>query len=166
MKGIKKYTASFLLLFFLTAMSVHKFYVSTYQVNYVSQKKMVQITSRIFIDDLNEALEKKYKKRAYVGTNRQTEADIDLMKKYIAEKCIIKINGEQKSFTYLSNELEANVLVCYFSIKNISKLNTLSIENSALMELNGDQQNVIQANIDGDKKSLLLTVDNFKGTLK
>lgn len=166
MKGIKKYTVSFLLLFFLTAMSVHKFYVSTYQVNYVSQKKMMQITSRIFIDDLNEALEKKYKKRAYVGTNRQTEADIDLMKKYIAEKCIIKINGEQKSFTYLSNELEANVLVCYFSIKNISKLNTLSIENSALMELNGDQQNVIQANIDGDKKSLLLTVDNFKGTLK
>lgn len=166
MKGIKKYTVSFLLLFFLTAMSVHKFYVSTYQVNYVSQKKMMQITSRIFIDDLIEALEKKYKKRAYVGTNRQTEADIDLMKKYIAEKCIIKINGEQKSFTYLSNELEANVLVCYFSIKNISKLNTLSIENSALMELNGDQQNVIQANIDGDKKSLLLTVDNFKGTLK
>lgn len=166
MKGIKKYTVSFLLLFFLTAMSVHKFYVSTYQVNYVSQKKMMQITSRIFIDDLIEALEKKYKKRAYVGTNRQTEADIDLMKKYIAEKCIIKINGEQKSFTYLSNELEANVLVCYFSIKNISKLNTLSIENSALMELNGYQQNVIQANIDGDKKSLLLTVDNFKGTLK
>ncbi len=166
MKGIKKYTVSFLLLFFLTAFTVHKFYVSTYQVNYVSQKKMVQITSRIFIDDLNEALEKKYKKRAYVGTNRQTEADIDLMKKYIAEKCIIKINGEQKSFNYLSNELEANVLVCYFSIKNISKLNNLSIENNALMELNGDQQNVIQANIDGDKKSLLLTVDNFKGTLK
>jgi SpoU rRNA methylase family enzyme len=166
MKGIQKYTVSFLLLFFLTAMTVHKFYVSTYQVNYVSQKKMLQITSRIFIDDLNEALEKKYKKKAFVGTNRQTEADIDLMKKYIAEKCLIKVNGEQKSFTYLSNEIEANVLVCYFSIKDISKLNTLSIENSALMELYGDQQNVIQANIDGDKKSLLLTVDNFKGILK
>jgi len=166
MKGIQKYTVSFLLLFFLTAMTVHKFYVSTYQVNYVSQKKMLQITSRIFIDDLNEALEKKYKKKAFVGTNRQTEADIDLMKKYIAEKCLIKVNGEQKSFIYLSNEIEANVLVCYFSIKDISKLNTLSIENSALMELYGDQQNVIQANIDGDKKSLLLTVDNFKGILK
>jgi hypothetical protein len=34
------------------------------------------------------------------------------------------------------------------------------------MEINGDQQNVIQANIDGEKTSLLLTVDNYKGTLK
>jgi hypothetical protein len=29
-----------------------------YQVNYAPDKKMLQITSRIFIDDLNKALEK------------------------------------------------------------------------------------------------------------
>ena len=166
MKNSIRYTIGFLLFVVLTSMTSHKFYVSMYQVNYVSQKKMVQITSRIFIDDLNEALEKKYKKKAYVGTDRQTDSDIELMKKYISEKCIIKINGQQKSFNYLSNELEANVIVCYYSIKEIAKINSLSIENTALMEINGDQQNVIQANIDGDKKSLLLTADNFKGILK
>ena len=166
MKNSIRYTIGFLLFVVLTSMTSHKFYVSMYQVNYVSQKKMVQITSRIFIDDLNEALEKKYKKKAYVGTDRQTDSDIELMKKYISEKCISKINGQQKSFNYLSNELEANVIVCYYSIKEIAKINSLSIENTALMEINGDQQNVIQANIDGDKKSLLLTADNFKGILK
>jgi uncharacterized protein YabE (DUF348 family) len=62
--------------------------------------------------------------------------------------------------------LEANVIVCYFSIKDVPKLNSFSVENSALMEINGEQQNVIQANIDGDKKSVLLTADNFKGILK
>jgi hypothetical protein len=132
----------------------------------VPQKKMVQITSRIFIDDLNDALEKKYNKRAFVGTDRQSDSDIELMKKYIAEKFIIKINGKQIVPNYLSNELEANVIVCYFSIKDVPKLNSFSVENSALMEINGEQQNVIQANIDGDKKSVLLTADNFKGILK
>jgi hypothetical protein len=166
MKGTARFIIGFLLLFFLTGMMAHKFYVSTYQVNYVPQKKMLQITSRIFLDDLNEALEKKYKKRAFVGTDRQTDADINLMKNYLSEKFIIKINGQPKAFQYLSSELEANVIVGYFSIKEVSKLNTLSIENSALMEINGDQQNVIQANIDGEKTSLLLTVDNYKGTLK
>lgn len=78
------------------------------------------------------------------------------MKKYLSEKFIIKINGQQKAFNYLSNELEANVIVCYFSIKDIAKLNSLSFENSALMELNGDQQNVIQANLDGEKKKLVI----------
>jgi hypothetical protein len=132
----------------------------------VPQKKMVQITSRIFIDDLNDALEKKYNKRAFVGTDRQSDSDIELMKKYIAEKFIIKINGKQIVPNYLSNELEANVIVCYFSIKDVPKLNSFSVENSALMEINGEQQNVIQVNIDGDKKSVLLTADNFKGILK
>ncbi len=153
-------------LFLLGSFVAHKFYVSIYQINYVPQKKMVQITSRIFIDDLNDALEKKYNKRAFVGTDRQSDSDIELMKKYIAEKFIIKINGKQIVPNYLSNELEANVIVCYFSIKDVPKLNSFSVENSALMEINGEQQNVIQANIDGDKKSVLLTADNFKGILK
>ncbi len=153
-------------LFLLSSFAAHKFYVSIYQINYVPQKKMVQITSRIFIDDLNDAIEKKYNKRAFVGTDRQSDSDIELMKKYIAEKFIVKINGKQIVPNYLSNELEANVIVCYFSIKDIAKLNSFSVENSALMEINGEQQNVIQATIDGDKKSLLLTVDNFKGILK
>lgn len=153
-------------LFLLGSFVAHKFYVSIYQINYVPQKKMVQITSRIFIDDLNDALEKKYNKRAFVGTDRQSDSDIELMKKYIAEKFIIKINGKQIVPNYLSNELEANVIVCYFSIKDVPKLNSFSVENSALMEINGEQQNVIQVNIDGDKKSVLLTADNFKGILK
>ena len=153
-------------LFLLGSFVAHKFYVSIYQINYVPQKKMVQITSRIFIDDLNDALEKKYNKRAFVGTDRQSDSDIELMKKYIAEKFIIKINGKQIPPNYLSNELEANVIVCYFSIKDVPKLNSFSVENSALMEINGEQQNVIQVNIDGDKKSVLLTADNFKGILK
>lgn len=62
MKSTARFAIGFLLLFVFTSMIAHKFYVSTYQVNYVSQKKMVQITSRIFIDDLNEALEKNTKK--------------------------------------------------------------------------------------------------------
>jgi hypothetical protein len=34
------------------------------------------------------------------------------------------------------------------------------------MELNEEQQNIIQANINGEKQSLLLTSENFKGMLK
>lgn len=147
-------------------MMVHKFYVSIYQINYVPQKKMLQITSRLFIDDLNAALEKKFHKKTFVGTEKETEEAIILMKKYLSEKLIIKVNGVQKPINYLSNEVETNVLVCYFNCKEISKITSLSIEISALLEVNDAQQNIIQANISGDKQSLLLTSDNFKGVLK
>jgi hypothetical protein len=67
---------------------------------------------------------------------------------------------------FRSKEVETNVLICYFRITEISKITKLEIVNSALTELNSDQQNIIQANISGEKQSLLLTSENFKGMLK
>ena len=127
---------------------------------------MLQITARIFIDDLNDGLEKKFHKKTFVGTDRETEDDISLTKKYLAEKFTIKVNGIQKPMNFLSKEVEDNVIICYFNIKEISKIITLSVENSALLEVNEAQQNIIQANISGEKESLLFTSDNFKGVLK
>lgn len=127
---------------------------------------MLQITSRIFIDDLNDAMEKKFHKKTFAGTDRQTEEDVNLVKKYLAEKISLKVNGTLRPMNYLSSEIEANVFICYFNIKDIAKISTLSIENSALLEVNEGQQNIIQANITGEKESLLLTSDNFKGVLK
>jgi len=161
-----KYSLLFLAFFTLTSLSVHKFYTSIYQINYVPQKKMIQITSRIFIDDLNNAIEKRFHTKSYIGTDKETPQDEVAMQKYLAEKFSIKVNGITKPMSFRSKEIEANVLVCYFRITDISKITKLEIENSALTELNADQQNIIQANISGEKQSLLLTADNFKGMLK
>ena len=150
----------------LTSSSFHKFYVSIYQINYVPKKKMLEITSRLFIDDLNEALEKKYNKKTFIGTNNEKPEDLVLMKKYMLEKFSIKINGNSKPINYVNKEVEANVLVCYFNSKEIPKIDNLYIENSALLEINDEQQNIIQANIKGEKQSLLFTLENYKGMLK
>lgn len=154
------------LVFSLSSWTVHKFYTSIYQINYVPQKKMIQITSRIFIDDLNDAIEKRYHSKSYIGTDKETPKDVEAMQKYLAEKFSLKVNGTLKPMDFRSKEIEANVLICYFRITEISKITKLEIVNSALTELNSDQQNIIQANISGEKQSLLLTSENFKGMLK
>ncbi len=157
----------FLALFFvLSSLAIHKFYVSIYQVNYAPKKKMIQITSRLFIDDINDALEKKFKKRTHLGLENETPEDEVFFKKYFAEKFIIKVNGVSKSINFVSKDIETNVIICYFNIKEISKISSMQLENTALMELNEEQQNIIQANINGEKQSLLLTSENFKGMLK
>lgn len=157
----------FLLIFVsLSSMAVHKFYTSIYKINYAPQKKMIQITSRIFIDDLNEAISKRYKTTCNIGTEKETLQDEVAMQKYLAEKFILKVNGVSKPMSFRSKEIEANVLICYFRITDISKISKLEIENSALTELFPEQQNIIQATISGEKQSLLLTAENFKGMLK
>ncbi|WP_298392777.1 DUF6702 family protein [Flavobacterium sp.] len=160
-------TTLFLVMFIgLSSMAVHKFYVSIYQVNYAPKKKMIQITSRLFIDDLNDALERKFKKRTFIASKDETVEDENLLKKYFAEKFIVKVNGVSKPINLVSKEVDANVVICYFSIKDVAKISSIAIENNALMELNDEQQNIIQANFNGQKQSLLLTSENFKGMLK
>ena len=166
MKKSILYTLLFLTIMCLSSFGVHKFYVSIYQVNFNQKKQMLEITSRIFMDDLNDILKSKYNQKTHIGETNETPDDIVLMKKYILGNFFVKINGQQKSINYLSKELEGNVVVCYYNVKEISKIKTFEIQNTALFDLNSDQQNIIQTTLYGKKQSLLLTPDNVKGLLK
>ena len=140
--------------------------MAVYQVNYAPEKKMLQITSRIFIDDLNKALEKKYSKKLYLGSEKETPEGIVLLKKYFSENFFIKVNGQSKTINLLSKELEGDVLVCYSSIKEISKINTIEITNTMLVDWNSEQQNITHVTVLGEKNSILFTDSNKSGMLK
>jgi hypothetical protein len=150
----------------LTAFSYHRFYTAIFQINFVPQKKMIQITTRIFMDDFNDALKNQYHKTTFLGTDKETEADVDLMKKYLAEKFRLTINGKFQPMNYLSKEIEDNVLVCYFKMNEVTKINSLTVENSILIEVHPEQQNIIQFNNNGTKSSLLFSGETAKGILK
>lgn len=166
MKKIIQYTVTGLFFLILTSFSVHKFYVSIYQINHVPEKKMLQITSRIFMDDMNDVLFLNYKQKTHIGEKNESSEDVLLMKKYILDHFSIKVNGQQKTINYLSKEMEGNVIICYYNIKEVSKIKTLEIQNTVLLDLTSDQQNIIQTKINEKKQSLLLTNDNVKGVLK
>lgn len=164
----KAFSIGLVLALFITLASfaAHKFYVSIYQIDYAPGKKMLQITSRIFIDDMNEALLAKYKRRTFLGEKNESAEDVALMHEYLSKNFSIKINGKPKTLHYVSREIENNVIICYFTVKDATKIKTMEIRNTALLELFPDQQNIINANVLGIKKSLLLKADNPDGLLK
>jgi hypothetical protein len=59
----------------------HKFYVAVYQINFAPEKEMLQITSRVFADDLNKALENTI--RSIIGTAKESPEDLVLLKKIL-----------------------------------------------------------------------------------
>lgn len=141
----------------LSAMSLHKFYVSIFQMNYVPEKKTMQIMARIFTDDLEKALEKKSKKKIYLATPKEAPETEELLKKYLAEKVRIKINNTEKTIRFLGRETEDDVVICYLTVPVSEKINTLEVYNTVLTEIFPDQQNIIHTSVNSNKKSLLLT---------
>ena len=150
----------------VSSFSIHKFYVSLYQVDFAPEKKMLQITSRIFIDDLNNAIEKKYSKKIHLGSENETNTDLLLFKKYFNEKFTIKVNGQVKDVQFLSKEMEGDVLICYFRITEIRKIESLEIFNAVITDGNSEQQNIMHFSILGVKNTLLFTESSPKGVIK
>lgn len=157
---------SLLFILFISTSSfvVHKFYVAIFQIEENAQKNRLEITSRIFIDDLNFVLEKKFNKK--FDLEKVDTKNNEFVSKYITSNFTVSVNGEQKNMLFKSSEIENNVLICYFNINAIPKIKSLAIENSILTETFNEQQNIIQAHFNNNRQSLLLTAEKTKGMLK
>lgn len=164
---MKKIASATVLLFLCVALSgwSHKFYVGIFQLNYTPEKKMLQVTSRIFADDLNLALEKKHKRKFHFGDANVPPDEIPVMAMYISDHFTVSVNGKPKTLEFRSHEIENNVLVAYSRITNVASVKTLEVSNKILFDLVTEQQNIIQTNVNGTKANLLLTVDNPSGKL-
>ena len=159
---MKKNVLLILAVLFLSSFAVHKFYVSVTQVDYVPSKKRIEITSRIFIDDFEKALNKKYNKRINLTSTKELPEAEELIKAYLKEKIKISINKKPQEIEFLARELEGDVLILYTKIAISKKINTFEIYNSLLTEIYSDQQNIVHTNINGNKKSLLMTNTSSK----
>ncbi|MHA3788210.1 DUF6702 family protein [Flavobacterium hauense] len=166
MRKIATYCCLLMFVLTLTSAALHKYYVSVFQLNYMPAKKEIQMTSRIFIDDLEAALKKKYKKNLYIGTSTEAADADEYVKKYITDKLHIKINGKEKAIKFLAKETEEDILICYFTLPAESAVKSVTVSNTVLLEMYEDQQNIIHGNVKGNKKSLLLTNDTSEGLLE
>ena len=147
----------------VTASTAHKFYVSTTKIEYVEQQQSVQIISKIFIDDLEEVLRKRYDESIVLDSKDESEQDF--VKRYLLQKLQITINGIPATLEYIGKEYEIDVIKVYFEINDIIELNTIEIENIVLLDLFGEQQNIIHLKTGESRRSLVLNKENPKGML-
>lgn len=150
---------------FLSSFAVHKFYVSVTQIDYVPSKKRIELTSRIFIDDLEKGLNKRFNKKVNLSSTKELPEAEELIKSYLKEKIKISINKKPQNIEFLAREVEGDVLILYTKIAISKKINTFEIYNSLLTEVYADQQNIVHTNINSNKKSILLTNTELKGKI-
>jgi hypothetical protein len=156
-----------MLLFALfSAFTFHKFYVGVFQIDYFKEKKAVQITARLFIDDLEKALYKKHNKHFYLTTKDEISDANTYIDGYLSEKLKIKINNKVQTLQFLSKEQENNIVICYLKINFKDNIKELEISNTILSDIFKEQQNLVHLNINGNKKTILFTNTETNQKLK
>ena len=158
----------FLIVLPLLAFTVaHKFYVSVTNINYSEKDKAFQITSRIFIDDLEAVLKERYDIEARLATEEEAPIADEYIEKYFKAKFLIRLNGSVAPYDFLGKKYDADVIICYLEIPEIQPevLRSMEIQNEILTDMFEEQKNLVHVKWDGKKKSFILIKENNKGML-
>lgn len=149
------------------AFTSHKFYVSVTHVNYVEEQDAFQMTTRIFIDDLEALLLERYDIKASLATPEELSLADDYIERYLKTKLLIRLDGEIREYNFLGKRYDNDVVICYLEIPQVNQpdLQTLEVQNEVLTEMFEDQQNLVHLNIRGKKKSFVLYKESNKGML-
>ncbi|MBJ2172637.1 peptidase E [Aureibaculum sp. A20] len=149
----------------LLAFSVHKYYISLIKVDFKPQNESVQITMRIFIDDLQEVLNKTNNISIELGVKDESKEYNSLISKYIKDNFKIKIDSKLYPFQYLGKEYENDIVYIYLELSSIKSIHSIEISDTMLMKYFPSQKNIIKLNINDVKKTFFLTEEAPKDIL-
>ena len=131
----------------------HPFYVSVTTVDQSRDKSSLEISSRIFYDDLEAALKEESGKNVDLRNPDQVDINSELIKKYFGRHFQIKINNMPVQINYLGFSIEGEAAWCFLELKNTGDISKIEITNSLLYKSFKEQINIFHLNINGSKKS-------------
>ncbi|PQJ16817.1 hypothetical protein BST99_07685 [Aureicoccus marinus] len=145
----------------------HKFYVSVTRMEHKASTDELQITTRIFIDDLEKLLEERYGIDAGLDTSQENPLAKEYLIKYLKAKMVIRINGELVSYDYLGKRFEYDQVVLYMEVpkSGLKTAKSIAVECDLLNDLFEEQKNIVHVVMRGKKKSYVLIRGNNKGML-
>ena len=135
----------------------HPFHVSVMDAEYNNERQTLQVSHRLFLDDLKVGL-KDFHGLDYIDTTEPEDPKrLDsLIASYLKAKVFFVVDENERSFQYIGSELEGDARWCYYEVLGLENLNAIEITNVALMDVFEDQQNIVHVKANGKMQSYKL----------
>lgn len=145
---------------FLTAAAfspAHKFYLGLTEIRVDSKKQTMDISCKLFTDDLEDVLFKKYGKKINISTSSKNKEVEALLFKYLSENLKITVGGKTQTMTFVGFETETDATWCYLETVPFNSKGKISITNTLLYDYFPEQSNMINFYWDDVEKSTKIT---------
>ena len=150
---------------FQGAVMIHDFYVSLTELRYNPESSRMEVSVRIFPDDLDLALLELHGLATHLGTSLEPAVADSLIAQYIRHQFRVEADGKQVSFRYLGKEPEADAIWCYLESERIHTPRTLKVRNTILTEQFEDQVNIVQVYSGEWNRGVLLSREDPENSL-
>lgn len=140
--------------------NVHPYHVGSLEFNYNQKTKTFEISGKFFLDDMENALNKKHPKNLKFQ-DAKVKATIDeAMKNYCAEYVKLKVNNQFVKINYLGFEEYSESVDFYLESAVVEHPKKVETSISMLYNLFDDQMNIVHIIVNGKRKSEKLTFPN------
>lgn len=120
----------------------HPFYLGVCELKYNANEKAMQVSVKLFINDLEDALKKlngKPMDLLHIKDSAMVKKQLD---EYIKKRLSLKVNGEALSYRFLGFEKEEEALWMYLEAPNCKHPKSLSIDCWLLYDYLPNQMNI------------------------
>lgn len=131
----------------------HPFYVSVTTIDQSRDKTSLEISSRIFFDDLEAALKDEFGGKADLKNAGDNTKNADLIRQYFHRHFQIRIDGNTVGTEFLGFSIEGEAAWCFLEAKGVTSVQKLEVYNSLLYPSFKEQIHIFHLNINGKKKS-------------
>jgi hypothetical protein len=144
----------------------HPFFLAVTEINHNAADKSLEISCKMFADDLEQILEKNNKTSLDISSDKDKASFDKLIAAYIPAHLSISVDGKTIPLTYVGFEKEKESAFCYFQADLASVPKKLEINNSILYDFNESQSNIIHITVNGKRQSTRLNYPDKKAEFK
>jgi len=143
----------------------HPIYVSVTEIDHNAKEKTLEVSCKIFTEDLEETLKKIYKTRVDL-INVTDRAGMDkLISDYVQKHLRISVDGRQANLKYLGFELIEEGIYSYYEVSGVPSVKKIDIQNNLLYEFFSEQMGLMHVTVNGERKSTKLLNPDSRVTL-
>lgn len=144
-------------LILLGGMAPHPFYISVTDGVYNSKIQSMELSIRMFTDDVEYALQKLGHEPLYLGTDQQVEKADSIVSRYVLSRIVMVEDTRRPTFRFVGMEFEDDGLYVYLESTYLSPhFKKLEFENRLLIQAFEDQRNIMHIKKGDITKSMMM----------
>lgn len=136
----------------------HPFFVSVTEIKQNPANHSIEISCRMFSDDLEKALEKQYHVQLDIVKPADKTQINKLINDYVKKHLVIRADGKTLNLNYVGYEVQEDGTWSYFEVKGIDQIKQVNVHNDLLYEQHAEQINMMHVIVGSQRKST--KVDN------
>jgi hypothetical protein len=136
--------------------AAHPLYITVTEINHNAKDKILEVSCKIFTNDLEAVLEKGAKTKVDLSSSTEKRTNDKLIDEYIEKHLRLKVDGKVAGLHFVGSEKEADGTWSYFQVNDIAAVKRIDAVNDLLYDGFNQQINIMHVTVGGQRKSTRL----------